>query len=497
MRASVFIFVAVVAALALVSACGKRHMTKPVSGYPSECRVVFERSDATLSLAFALPDRVDLTRAPWAGNASEKILFGHLYETLITIDCTGGVRPGLAEAWTREGDGACWTFEIRKDARFWDGSRVTARDVVGSWQDALTLDTVVDSVGVVSDGKLRVWLQGPHPEVPRVFSASVFAVVKPSGDSRWPTGSGPYRVGGLDVGAFPWRRHTITVYPALGHAGPVLRFIEASAGDVRDLLEDTIDVVLTADPTVIDYAESHPRLVTVALPWDKTYALLSVSRAQRIRQGRSVAAIPPGLLDGLARDAVRGDARGHQPPSWWDELPGYGAPPVPGSNSRFEQSGVRESSASPDYRRIVYDASDPVARGLAERIAALAAVDTTRSPEAAAIARAVPGFLDPAQETIAEGLAERDFEQSLRRGDEFAYIVSLPRRVPDPYHEARELGARAPWLAGEGHRLADVLLSLVDTRSHLIAGEDTADLLIDGYGGVLVVPGPVKRSGSR
>src|SRR5262249_38058033 len=48
---------------------------------------------------------------------------------------TGEIEPLIAESWTTSADGLTWTFKLRKDATFNDGSPLTAADVVFTWND--------------------------------------------------------------------------------------------------------------------------------------------------------------------------------------------------------------------------------------------------------------------------------------------------------------------------------------------------------------------------
>jgi ABC-type oligopeptide transport system substrate-binding subunit len=72
--------------------------------------------------------------------ASAKIL-GDLYEGLLTRDAAGALAPGVASAWSVTDDGRTYTFELREDARWSDGSRVTATDFVRSWRRLVNPDT--------------------------------------------------------------------------------------------------------------------------------------------------------------------------------------------------------------------------------------------------------------------------------------------------------------------------------------------------------------------
>jgi oligopeptide transport system substrate-binding protein len=64
-----------------------------------------------------------------------------LFEGLTTFDRAGRPAPGVAESWTVSPDGLTYTFRLRPDARWSDGSPVTARDFVESWKRTLTPET--------------------------------------------------------------------------------------------------------------------------------------------------------------------------------------------------------------------------------------------------------------------------------------------------------------------------------------------------------------------
>ena len=58
-----------------------------------------------------------------------------IQECLTTLDPeTGKARPGAADSWSVADDGRTWTFKLRKDAVWSDGTSVTARDFVRAWR---------------------------------------------------------------------------------------------------------------------------------------------------------------------------------------------------------------------------------------------------------------------------------------------------------------------------------------------------------------------------
>ena len=475
-RPQTLICAAALFVLSTSAGCGGQPAVRPAPLSSPHCEVLSGKVETTRTITVALPGVSDPGFAPWALGPGEPVLFRHLYETLLTVDCLEDVQPRLAVSWRREDRGRRWRFKLREDARFWDGTPVTAHEVAMSWRDALTLDTLVDSVSVEGDGVVGVYLKHPRLRVPRILSSPIFAVAKPSAESRWLMGTGSFRV--IESEAVP----------AFGRKGPVLRFENRGARDARDLLESGIDMMITADPTVIDYATKQPQFTTAALPWDRTYVLLATSRHEALRAGGVLDAMPAGLGDRLARDAVRGDARGHQPPAWWDDLDvcreAY-EPLAPGASRPHSSSALR---------RILYDASDAVARDLSQRIVALADTDPAASRESAALSSAIPGLMDDLPGLIAHGVTAADVARSLRYGDDFAYIVSVPRRPHDPCLEARELLKRAPWLAALGDDFPRALIALVDTRPHVIARTGKFGLNVDWYGRVLITTGdPTER----
>lgn len=62
----------------------------------------------------------------------EAFIVKDLYEGLTVYDADGKIVPGAAESWTVSDDGLVYTFKLRADAKWSDGSPVTAEDFVFS-----------------------------------------------------------------------------------------------------------------------------------------------------------------------------------------------------------------------------------------------------------------------------------------------------------------------------------------------------------------------------
>lgn len=57
-----------------------------------------------------------------------------LFTGIVTNGADGNIIPGAAESWTVSADGKVYTFKMRKDGMWSDGTPVTAGDVVFAWQ---------------------------------------------------------------------------------------------------------------------------------------------------------------------------------------------------------------------------------------------------------------------------------------------------------------------------------------------------------------------------
>jgi peptide/nickel transport system substrate-binding protein len=95
------------------------------------------------------------------------ILF-NVFEGLVKPDTDGTLLPCIAESWTIERDALIYTFTIRKDVRFHDGSIVSANDVKFSIDTAIAAGfnglNMIDNTAITSDNRVRITLKAPDPE---------------------------------------------------------------------------------------------------------------------------------------------------------------------------------------------------------------------------------------------------------------------------------------------------------------------------------------------
>ena len=72
-------------------------------------------------------------------------------EGLTRIDAEGKVQPGVAESWDVSEDGLTWTFKLRKNSTWSNGTPVTAKDFEYSWKRTLTPETASEYGYIMAD----------------------------------------------------------------------------------------------------------------------------------------------------------------------------------------------------------------------------------------------------------------------------------------------------------------------------------------------------------
>ncbi|MEN8198297.1 MAG: ABC transporter substrate-binding protein, partial [Pseudomonadota bacterium] len=80
---------------------------------------------------------------PTAGAAAaiDEVVYANLFEGLTRIDENGAVKKALAEDWTISDDGLTYTFKLRADVKFHDGSAMDSADVKFSLDRARAEDS--------------------------------------------------------------------------------------------------------------------------------------------------------------------------------------------------------------------------------------------------------------------------------------------------------------------------------------------------------------------
>ncbi|MCH8276401.1 MAG: hypothetical protein IIA50_02510, partial [Bacteroidetes bacterium] len=88
--------------LVAVSACGVKPVLAPLATFPSECAIPSDSAAIPDTISVVLTDPTDQPGTFWDAWSNHHLVVGHLYETLITVDCIGGIHPGLAASWSAD-----------------------------------------------------------------------------------------------------------------------------------------------------------------------------------------------------------------------------------------------------------------------------------------------------------------------------------------------------------------------------------------------------------
>ena len=383
-------------------------------------------------------------------------------ETLIGVDCTGLIVPGLAESWEVDSATNRWTFTLHHDATLTNGDPLTSREVFAAWHAAEldpALAAVRESLVALDARRVRVVLPGGDP---RVLASPELAVLERRAsdlpdDSVHASTDG--RLAGLSA-------------PSLGRArlgAPAIFFgaIESTL-DPRDLIDRGVDVMFTQDPAAARYASSRAGYDVLELPPQRTYAIALPGPGS---DNNSTDGDLSELVATLARDVVRVPARPAAGSAWWNERDACQLDIV-----------VPDPGAEPARRRIAFRDDDAVARAIAERIVALASRGDHSVPSE------LSGEASGGQPITAEALSPGEFLSALRERTFKAYIVSFPTH-PIAMCRARQLLASSiPFVLHESEARGGNLVPLVDVGAWAIVRQGTVGLSTAWDGTPILLP---------
>ncbi|MBB4286612.1 ABC transporter substrate-binding protein [Roseospira goensis] len=207
----------------------------------------------TLVMGMVLePPHLDPTAG--AAAAIDEVVYANVFEGLTRIGPDGSVQPALAERWEISDDGLTYTFHLRRDVTFHDGTAFTADDAVFSLQRALADDSVnaqkglfaaIDSVAALDGYTLVVGLSRPEGRLLYNLGwgdAVMVGLESADTNKTRPIGTGPFRfvrwVQGdrVELEAFPdfWG-------PAPALSAATFRFIPDPAAALAAMLAGDVD----------------------------------------------------------------------------------------------------------------------------------------------------------------------------------------------------------------------------------------------------------------
>ncbi|HET8746386.1 MAG TPA: ABC transporter substrate-binding protein [Ramlibacter sp.] len=133
-----------------------------------------------------------------------------VYDTLFAYDENFEARPQMVDTWTVSPDRKAWTFTLREQLKWHDGTPVTAADCVASLQRwgkrdgaGQLLFKQVESIAASDERTFHIQLRSPRTDLPQLFAKMSGMVpfmlpkqqaqLDPSVPITSPIGSGPYK----------------------------------------------------------------------------------------------------------------------------------------------------------------------------------------------------------------------------------------------------------------------------------------------------------------
>jgi ABC-type transport system substrate-binding protein len=329
----------------------------------------------TLRIAMrATPSTLDPADSRVPDSFARRNLASLLFDTLVILDDAGRVRPGLADSWLAAKGNQRWQFRLRRGIKFHDAMPLTSEIVAASLRFANP------SWNVKAEGDtLIVNCDEANPEMLAELALSRNAIVKRDAENL--SGTGPFHI----VDWQPGKRLTLGAEEDCWRGRPFLDGIEVEMGrsfrdQITALEVGRVDVVEIAPDQGHHFSRAKGRLLSsapvelLALVFTRG---VSSTGDKALREALGLSIERGSMLTVLLQGT--GQPTGGLLPTW---ISGYGFVfPIQADLPKARQLRAKVHS-NPTWT-IGYEASDPLARLLAERIA-LNAKDASLSLQPAA-----------------------------------------------------------------------------------------------------------------
>lgn len=217
----------------------------------------------------------------FGGWIEQAYLSYQVLDNLVSLDDDHQVVPWLAETWTPSEDGLTWTFTLKDDVKFTDGSDLTAAVVAynfdywlsgGNSTAQVWLDGYYESAEAVDDLTLEIHLSKPYPRLADNLTQGYFGIQSQEAletrtdeeNCEAPIGTGAFTVAEWNRGEniLLERNDDYTSWPANArHTGPAIvdavnwKFVSDPTTRISALRSDEADAIY--DVSAIDWAQAE------------------------------------------------------------------------------------------------------------------------------------------------------------------------------------------------------------------------------------------------
>lgn len=158
-----------------------------------------EGKDTITVASYMAPDNLDPMYSVWG----EKTTLHAIYDCLVKFDADGNIAPALAESWELADDQMSYTFKLREDVKFHDGSEFSADDVIFSLDKAIessmngAMLSFIGSWEKVDDYTVKINKPASYSKLLETLAEISFIVPEETYDAETfptaPVGTGAYK----------------------------------------------------------------------------------------------------------------------------------------------------------------------------------------------------------------------------------------------------------------------------------------------------------------
>lgn len=189
------------------------------------------------------------------------------YNGLVQFNDDTSTRPELAEEYSSNADNTEWTFKLRTDVKFHDGTPFSADDVIFSMgrhygekstSVAKTLVADVTEWVKVDNHTVKAVMAGPNGDLPKILATANFKIIKDgTTDFQNPVGTGPFTLKTFQQGVRSQHVRNEDYWREGANANELEIFaITDKVARTSALLSGDIDLMQALDPKAIPQIEA-------------------------------------------------------------------------------------------------------------------------------------------------------------------------------------------------------------------------------------------------